>query len=210
MPNILLYADANSNVQVTLPYTNVNKWICFPKMNIQQGWQCQTTSNSGELQIHCKNYYQLFYDSQHAKNFDLVANHNLYCVAGKFAMHFLEQCSIGLNAKERTGNYQFVNNLIDFITFWLPQMEHCPHMLVQVFDSASWPFGAPSILAAQNNNLPCYMRMIIIQQVKAAPTHALVYIPMQTAIIKMEEPNRQVSHAVQWGKKNIHFISHFT
>lgn len=115
-PVIYLYPTKTTNVSVKLDYNG--KLTCtYPKYYDE--WNVTANPNGTLLDANGKQYNYLFWEGIQKNNYKLTDG---YCIKGSDTINFLEEKlkELGLNESESD----------DFITYWLPKMEHNKYNII--------------------------------------------------------------------------------
>lgn len=116
-PVIYLYPEKKTQVDVKLDLNNAEFWSTYPKYD--NGWRVTAYPNGKLTDKEGYTYDYLFWDCHDYNTYDISKG---FCVKGEDTVDFLREklSLLGLNETEMN----------EFITYWLPQMEHNKYNIV--------------------------------------------------------------------------------
>lgn len=116
-PVIYLYPEKEMQVDVKLTTNNAKLWTTYPKYD--NGWSVTATPEGKLTDKDGHTYDYLFWDAKDGNTYDMSRG---FCVKGEDTVDFLREklTQLGLNETEMN----------EFITYWLPRMEHNEYNLV--------------------------------------------------------------------------------
>jgi len=180
-PIIYLYPESDTNVSVSLGYSN--KLTCsYPKYT-NNGWKVLATPNGDLIDLsNNRSLYSLYYESQSVSNFS-VTNEG-FIVKGAETSKFLEEKLAILGLTEHEAE--------EFIIYWLPKLEANTYNYIRF-----------ATMEEINKNMPLNINPTPDSIIRVLMTYKGLDKPINIKEQVLESPSRNGFVAVEWGGTEI-------
>ncbi len=153
MPVIVISSSAELELTISLAFhMPLESVVAYPKFNVSEHSWAVKYCPEGWLLLNndpkLRKFQNLFYEVE--LDVPITIDHQKsICIQGHECRHFLLECLVGFLMKEQN----------DFLTYWLPQMEHLPYVQIQILNQDSM-LGSP--LIELNANPLCRVRRLFM------------------------------------------------
>lgn len=180
-PIIYLYPLKKTKINVQVKINDGTIFAEYPKRN-KSGWQVTAEPSGLITDNKSRQYNYLFWEAQKNKPFQINKS-QAFCVKGKESVEFLEKSLKTLGLSD--------NEINDFITYWMGEMQTNPYNLIQFVEEEYTNFAPLEITPTPDTLIRVFMIFKSSNE------------KIKTGNPKLKQAKRKGYTVVEWGGSNL-------